>query len=136
MSRFATFSPERITRRRPMPCAALACGLALILPPAAFAQSGACVHLKAGAGYVARMRVNMASQSSQWSGNFTIGNTVCQSIEWVRVGEEFSVEVKAVAGKQQICTPQNIPRGPGSHSVTFFARGTTLNVKCEEPVVP
>ena len=100
----------------------------------AAAQSKACVSLLVGAGYAAEMRVVSGAFHTDWSGSFPIGKTVCQPLDGVGNGNKFSVEVHAILGKTQTCTPANIVRVASStSSVTFQAWGTTLNVKCEEP---
>jgi len=103
---------------------------ALALP--ALAQKEACVHLKVGAGYVAKMRIVSGDFHTDWSGSFAINDTKCQSLDGVAIGNEFSVQVDAVAGKTVTCKP-SLKRASGDASVTYEAWGTTLKPKCEMP---
>jgi hypothetical protein len=108
---------------------------ALILPilaVPALAQKQACVHLLAGAWYAAQMRVVSGSFHTDWSGGFAIGQTVCQDLSGVAPGQEFSVEVYAIAGNTVKCTPA-LKRADWPGSVTFLSWGTTLSHPCEMP---
>lgn len=106
----------------------------LALPMQIYAADAACVALKAGAGYAAKMRIVSGDFKTDWTGSFPIGQTRCQSLEGVPVGSDFTVQVQAVLGKTKDCTP-NIKHSEGAGSITFEAWGTTLNVKCQMPTV-
>jgi hypothetical protein len=96
------------------------------------AQNQACVFLKPGAGYAAEMRVVSAGWQTEWSGSFAIGGTKCQPLANLSAGTAYTVEVKAILGQTKSCTPQ-VPYNPQyTGNITYFASGTTLNVKCEQ----
>jgi hypothetical protein len=104
----------------------------------ASAQQQACVHLKAGAGYAAKMRycigTGKSATCSDWSGVFAIGKSKCQSLADVPNGTTFSVEVHAQAGKTKTCSPSDLPRNASDQSnIVFIASGTTLSVHCSQP---
>lgn len=100
----------------------------------AHAQANACVSLLVGAGYAAKMRVVSGSFHTDWSGSFAIGQTKCQSLSGVGDGQKFNVEVHAILGKTQTCSPSDVTRVASSSSnVVYQAWGITLNVKCAEP---
>jgi hypothetical protein len=109
-----------------------ASALFLIIPLQTYAAEDACVSLLVGAGYAAEMRIVSGDFKTDWSGSFPIGKTKCQSLDGVPVGKKFTVEVHAILGKTESCTP-SITHSEGEGSITFQAWGTTLNVHCEMP---
>ena len=102
------------------------------LPMYSHAADEACVHLKVGAGYVAKMRIESGDFKTDWSDSFAIGSTRCQSLNGVPVGSQFTVQVHAELGETKDCTP-SITHSKGEGSITFEASGTTLSVKCQMP---
>ena len=104
----------------------------LYIPLHVHAEDHACVNIKFGAGFTAKMRVKSASYTSDWSGKFNVSETHCQSVENIPVGEEYHVDVKATAGHEETCSPKVIRNGnPGSFGWRTW--GTTLSVKCKAP---
>lgn len=111
----------------------LLAGLALmILAIPAFAQKQACVHLLAGAWYAAQMRVVSGAFHTDWSGSFAIGQTVCQNLSGVGPGQQYTVEVYAIAGNTAKCEP-SLPRVDWPGNVTYLSWGTTLSHPCVMP---
>lgn len=104
----------------------------LAAPLQAYAAKDACVSLLVGAGYAAKMRIVSGQFSTEWSDSFPIGQTRCQSLDGVPIGNQYTVEVHAILGKTKSCTP-SITHSAGEGSITFQAWGTTLNVHCEMP---
>lgn len=105
----------------------------VLMATSAQAQQQACVFLKPGAGYAAKMRITSGSWTTEWSGSFPIGQTKCQQLTNLKSGAEYNVEVKAILGKTQTCTPK-VPYNPDYQgSITYFASGTTQNVHCSLP---
>ena len=89
-------------------------------PQQAYAAESGCVALLVKAGYAAKMRIVSGDFKTDWSGSFPIGKTVCQSLNGVPIGKDFTVQVKALAGKTRDCTPSvKYSEGPGS--ITFEA---------------
>lgn len=107
-------------------------GSLFIFPMQAQAAEEACVSLLVGAGYAAKMRIKSGDFKTDWSGSFAIGQTRCQSLEGVPVGNKYTVEVEAILGEKKDCEP-SITHSTGQGSITFQAWGTTLNVKCKMP---
>lgn len=109
----------------------------IFLPSSAAAQSKACVMLKAGAGYAAKIRVTTGGTQTPWSGSFAIGQEKCidlKSLGVLQPGSQFSVQVQAIAGKTATCTPSNVPYAPNNPTnLVYIATGTTLNVHCKQP---
>jgi len=104
----------------------------MIMASSVVAQEQACVFLKPGAGYAAEMRVTSAGWQTDWSGSFPIGSTKCQPLKNLAAGASYTVEVKAILGQTKPCTP-HVPYNPTyTGNITYFASGTTLNVKCEQ----
>ena len=96
------------------------------------AEDYACVNIKVGAGFTAKMRVTSASYTSDWSGKYNIGQFRCQNVDNIPIGEKYEVEIKATAGKQKTCTPSVIRNG-NLGSLGWRTWGTTLSPKCEAP---
>lgn len=109
----------------------------LYLPSSAAAQSKACVMLKAGAGYAAKIRVTTGGTQTPWSSSFPIGqerSIDLKSLGVLQPGTRFSVQVQAVAGKTATCTPSDVPYDPNNTTnLVYIATGTTLNVHCKQP---
>lgn len=102
----------------------------------AHAQKSACVYLEPGAGYAAWMRVVSGSFATDWSSSFPIGQTRCQSLDPIKDGQEFTVQVSAVLGSSKVpCSPKMKKISNSDASVVYHAWGTTLNVKCQMPGV-
>ena len=101
-------------------------------PQQAYAAESGCVALLVKAGYAAKMRIVSGDFKTDWSGSFPIGKTVCQSLNGVPIGKDFTVQVKALAGKTRDCTP-SVKHSEGPGSITFEAWGTTLAPKCQMP---
>src|SRR5262249_11582537 len=107
--------------------------LLLALATPAAAQSEACVTLEVGAGYAATMSVVWEGGTIGPSNEFDIGQTACQSLQFVTDGAAVSVVVNAIAGSSVTCTPADITRSAGfTGSTTYYASGTTLNVYCDQ----
>ncbi len=108
------------------------CSCLIFTPTLASAADRACVSLLVGAGYAAEMRIVSGNFKTAWSSSFPIGKTVCQPLQGVPFGQDYTVEVKAILGETKSCAPSvRQTQGPGS--ITFQAWGTTLNVHCEMP---
>jgi hypothetical protein len=112
-------------------------GGTVVLPASAAAQQQACVALKAGSGYAARMRVTTGGTSTGWTSSFPVGQERCinlTTITALRPGDPFSVEVQAVAGRTVTCAPANVPYNPNMPAnLVYIATGTTQNVHCKQP---
>ncbi len=107
-----------------------------IVAQSAYAQKSACVYLEPGAGYAAWMRVVSGGYASDWSSSFPIGQTRCQSLEPIKDGQEFTVQVSAVLGSSKVpCSPSMKRVSSSEASVVYHAWGTTLSVKCQMPGV-
>jgi len=111
---------------------ALALLLVFVSPRPVNAAENACVSLLVGAGYAAHMRIKSGDFRTGWSGSFAIGKTKCKSLKGVPVGNEYTVEVKAILGKSKNCSPSMIHTAGGG-SKTWQAWGTSLSVKCKMP---
>ena len=103
----------------------------LLMSTSLWAQSAACVFLKTGSGYAAKMRVKYGTTTTAWSGSFAINEFKCQSLEDVVEGTEVVVQVQAIAGETKTCGSFALAKT--STSVTYLASGTTLNVSCSMP---
>lgn len=115
----------------------LAAAFGSVIATPAFAQSTVCVYLRPGAGYAARMSIMSSDFQSNPSNVFEIDQTMCQPLDGVADGVMYSVVVKAVAGESRFCSPTNQPRAvSNTATITFVARGTNLNVKCEQQTAP
>jgi len=105
--------------------------VSLFMTTSLWAQSAACVFLKTGSGYAAKMRVKYGSTTTAWSGSFAINEFKCQSLADVVDGTEVVVQVDAIAGETKTCGSFVLAKT--STSVTYLASGTTLGVKCSMP---
>jgi|ERR1041385_570680 hypothetical protein len=103
----------------------------ILLSTSLWAQSAACVFLKYGAGYSAKMRVQYGQTTTTWSDTFTVNNYQCQSLASVTPGTKVIVQVHANAGNDQNCG--SFVLASTTASVTYLASGTTLNVNCSMP---
>ncbi len=103
----------------------------LLMSTSLWAQSSACVFLKTGSGYAAKMRVKYGTTTTQWSGSFAINEYKCQSLADVVDGTTVEVQVDAIAGETKTCGSFVLAKT--STSVTYLASGTTLGVKCSMP---
>jgi hypothetical protein len=115
---------------------ALALGFGAGTPSPAKAQSAACVHLLAGAGYSAWMAVRYQGEY-HWSSSFPIGQHRCIElpVDGMSEGDNFGVVVSAALGESKVsCKP--VPQGydpDRSSSLVYHAWGQTLNVHCQMP---
>ena len=98
------------------------------------AQQNACVHLKVGAGYAAKMRVCTGDTCKSWSGVFGIGKSKCQSLAGFPTGTIFTVQVHAQAGDTKTCSPSDVTRNANDKTnLVYLASGTTKKVHCNQP---
>jgi hypothetical protein len=108
--------------------------LALVLGAGAMgAQEQACVYNKPGGGFIAKMRVCVDGKCGDWSGNFPIGQTKCQSLTSYSSTANIRVDADAVLGKSVACSPSFKRNTEFTGTVVFHTWGTTLSPKCEEP---
>lgn len=93
----------------------------------------ACVYLEPGAEFAARMQIcpeDVSCDSAQctaWSGDFTIGNTVCQSNTNITNGK---VCVHAIGGDVVSCLPDYKLTPNPQLNYVYHTYGTTLQVGC------
>ena len=104
----------------------------LLISTSVWAQSSACVFLKTGSGYAAKMRVKYGTTTTSWSGSFAINEYKCQSLVDVVDGTTVEVQVDAIAGETKTCGSFTLAKA-NQASVTYLASGTTLNVSCSLP---
>lgn len=93
------------------------------------AEDQACVTLHAS--YAAKIRLTMNDEHDNWSDSFSVGSTKCKHLDgFVPVGEEYTVEVKAVLGESKHCQPHRVrQQGPGT--AHWVAHGSVQHVRCD-----
>ena len=104
----------------------------ILISTSLWAQSSACVFLKTGSGYAAKMRMKYGTTTTEWSGSFAINEYKCQSLADVVDGTTVEVQVHAIAGNDKACGSFVLAKA-STTSVTYLASGTTLNVHCSMP---
>ena len=111
----------------------------MLVASSAMAQPKACVELKAGAGYMAQMWVEVGPYKSNLSSMFTIGNSGCQTIKDIIPASErypsglpINVYLKVAAGSAKVaCKPDYVRYSPErSDNLIYIATGTTFLEKC------
>lgn len=103
----------------------------ILVSTSLWAQSAACVFLKYGSGYSAKMRMSYGGTTTAWSDTFTVNNYKCQSLSSVTPGTTVTVQVHANAGNDKTCGTFVLEKTTAS--VTYLASGTTLGVNCSMP---
>ena len=119
---------------------AVAVVMAIFSPQAFAADDGlsddkACVYVKVGAGFAAKMRVlppgvdeNVGGDEVAWTKSVAIGKTACQSVN-LPFGAKYRVQVSPSGGKKKVCGTSTASRY--GHGAFYIAWGTTLSPKCE-----
>lgn len=105
-----------------------------MLSPPAQAFSKACVYLQPGSEYAAQIQVVSEHWTSEWSSQFAIGQSQCISLEALKPGARFTVQITAALEQSKVlCTPHPIDNVDTPVSAMFLASGTTLDIKCSNP---
>ncbi|WP_163834946.1 hypothetical protein [Spartinivicinus ruber] len=105
-----------------------------LLGPSAHAFSKACVYLQPGSMYAARIQVVSENWRSKWSNQFAIGQSQCISLEALKPGTYFTVQISAAPDHSKVlCAPNRINNVETPVSAMFLASGTALGIKCSNP---
>ena len=110
-------------------------GVFALLAQPCLAQSAACVHIKVGSGFAARMGILLNGRPVTTSAKFNIGQTQCAKLPVAGMtdGTEYKVYFSAVFGSQYVnCTPEPSPYQSKKESkLTYQATGAVRTVHCK-----
>ena len=111
----------------------LIAAVVLAVPTYVNAEENACVTIKGGSGFAAKMQIVAGDYSTKWSGTFNVTETHCQSLDQiVPAGAHYKVRIQAVLlGVEVDCTPAT-KRAEGVGSLLWRASGTS-NITCKAP---
>ncbi|MGI0119624.1 hypothetical protein [Zooshikella sp. RANM57] len=105
-----------------------------LLAPTIHAFSKACVYLQPGSEYAARIQVVSEHWRSKWSNQFAIGQSQCISLEALKPGSRFTMQISTAPNQSKVlCTPHRIENVDTPVSAMFLVSGTVQDIKCSNP---